>query len=127
MANKQPHPTEINLHKSTRILDVTFDDGEKFALSCEYLRVHSPSAEVQGHSPGEGVLQIDKEDVNIDHIEPVGNYAVQIYFDDEHNSGIYSWETLYKLGKNHDANWQNYLGRLKTAGVPHTAFGNKEL
>ena len=127
MANKQPHPTELNLHKSTRTLEITFDDGAKFTLSCEYLRVHSPSAEVQGHSPGEGVLQIDKEDVNIEHIEPVGNYAVQIYFDDEHNSGIYSWETLYKLGKNQASNWQDYLDRLRTAGVPHSAFGNKEL
>ncbi|MEE9342954.1 MAG: DUF971 domain-containing protein [Gammaproteobacteria bacterium] len=127
MANKHPHPTELNLHKARRILEITFDDDARFELTCEYLRVHSPSAEVQGHGPGEGVLQMDKEGVSIEHIEPVGNYAVQIYFDDDHNTGIYSWETLYKLGQNKEQNWQDYIDRLKKAGATHSVLGNKVL
>lgn len=111
-----PKPTEINLHKQSRVLEVTFDDGEKFEYTCEYLRCFSPSAEVQGHGPGEEVLQVGKEFVNIDKIEPVGNYAVSIHFTDGHNSGIYSWETLYKLGKNKDEYWNSYLKRLQEAG-----------
>ena len=125
MVNTAPHPTEINLHQKSRILEITFDDGAHFELPCEYLRVYSPSAEVQGHGPGEGVLQLDKEDVNIKHIEPVGNYAVQIYFDDEHSTGIYSWDTLYKLGVNQEQNWQDYLNRLREVGAPHSQLGNK--
>jgi len=127
MAETHPHPTEVNLHQKSRTLEVKFDDGAQFEMSCEYLRVYSPSAEVQGHGPGEGVLQVDKENVNIKSIEPVGNYAIQIYFDDDHNTGIYSWDTLYKLGTNKDENWQSYLDRLKEAGVPHSQFGNKTL
>ncbi len=125
MADKYPHPTEINFHQKSRTLDITFDDGAEFTMSCEYLRVHSPSAEVQGHGPGEGVLQVDKEDVSIKHIEPVGNYAIQIHFDDDHNTGIYAWETLYKLGANQEENWKAYLDRLKEAGAPHSQLGNK--
>jgi DUF971 family protein len=125
MAQHHPHPTEINLHQKSKILEIAFDDGARFKFSCEYLRVHSPSAEVQGHGPGEGVLQVDKEDVGIDQIEPVGHYAIQIYFDDEHNTGIYSWETLYKLGVNMEQNWAAYLERLKAAGAPHSALGTK--
>lgn len=125
MATGNPHPTEINLHQKSRMLEISFDDGSHFELPCEYLRVYSPSAEVQGHGPGEGVLQVDKEDVNIKHIEPVGNYAVQIYFDDEHSTGIYSWDTLYKLGANREKNWQDYLSRLREAGAPHSQLGNK--
>jgi len=127
MAETHPHSTEVNLHQKSRTLEIKFDDGAQFELSCEYLRVFSPSAEVQGHGPGEGVLQVDKEDVNIKSIEPVGNYAIQLYFDDDHNTGIYSWDTLYKLGTNKDKNWQEYLDRLKAAGVPHSQFGNKTL
>ena len=125
MAQDKPHPTEINLHQQSKMLEIKFDDGAHFEMSCEYLRVHSPSAEVQGHGPGEGVLQVDKEDVGIERIEPVGNYAIQIYFDDDHNTGIYSWDTLYKLGANKEKNWQDYLDRLKAAGAPHSALGNK--
>jgi DUF971 family protein len=125
MTQKHPHPTEINLHQKSRMLEITFDDGARFEMSCEYLRVHSPSAEVQGHSPAESVLQVDKEDVNIERIEPVGNYAIQIYFDDEHNTGIYSWETLYRLGANQQQNWDTYLNRLREAGVPHSQLGTK--
>jgi len=85
-------------------------------MSCEYLRVHSPSAEVQGHSPGQKVLQIGKENVNIDAIEQVGNYAIKPQFDDGHNSGIFSWDTLYMLGKHQAKNWQHYLALLKEEG-----------
>ncbi len=111
-----PTPTEINLHRSSKVLEITFDDGAHFNFPCEMLRVYSPSAEVQGHGPGERVLQLDKEDVNIDHIEPVGNYAVVLHFDDEHNTGIFSWEYLYKLGQNQEGLWQDYLHELAKAG-----------
>jgi DUF971 family protein len=115
-------PTEINLHKQSRILEITFEDGARFHLPAEYLRVYSPSAEVQGHGPGEGVLQIGKEDVNIDNIVAVGNYAVQLYFDDNHNTGIYSWATLYELGANQAEYWQEYLQKLEAAGHKHSAL-----
>jgi len=111
-----PKPTEISLHKKSRILEVTFADGEHFEFSCEFLRVHSPSAEVQGHGPGQGVLQLGKEDVVINKIDPVGSYAIQPAFDDGHDTGIYSWETLYDLGKNKDKYWQEYLQKLEAAG-----------
>ena len=114
--SNNPRPTEINLHQKSKTLDITFDDGEHFAYSCEYLRCFSPSAEVQGHGPGEEVLQVGKEHVGIDKIEPVGNYAICIHFDDSHHTGLYSWETLYRLGKNMDANWAGYLQRLEEAG-----------
>ena len=111
-----PKPTEINLHQKSRILEISFEDGNTFKLSYEFLRVHSPSAEVQGHGPGQGVLQLAKENVNITGIEPVGNYAIQPSFDDGHDTGIYSWETLYDLGRNHDRYWQEYLDKLAAAG-----------
>ncbi len=110
------HPTEINLHRQSRVLEITFDDGSRFDLPCEYLRVYSPSAEVQGHGPGQETLQVGKEDVNIERIEPVGNYAVILHFDDGHNTGIYSWSTLYDLGANYERKWQDYLARLEAAG-----------
>jgi len=115
MANS-PLPTNINLHQKSRMLEIDFDNGEKYQYTCEYLRCFSPSAEVQGHGPGQEVLQVGKENVNIEKIEQVGNYAICIHFDDGHNTGIYSWETLYKLGKNYQANWDNYLKRLEQAG-----------
>ncbi len=111
-----PKPTEINLHQASHILEIAFDDGERFKMTTEYLRVNSPSAEVQGHGPGQGVLQIGKQDVNITKIDQVGNYAIQLFFDDNHDTGIYSWDTLYNLGKNMDENWKNYLEELKAAG-----------
>lgn len=111
-----PKPTDINLHQQSRILEVTFEDGSHFELPCEYLRVYSPSAEVQGHGPGQEVLQIGKENVNITAIEPVGNYAIQLEFDDGHNTGIYSWDTLYVLGRNKEEMWADYLRRLEEAG-----------
>jgi len=108
-------PTGITLHKNAQTLELDFD-GEKFDLPCEYLRVYSPSAEVRGHGPGQEVLQLGKEDVNIEKVEQVGTYAVSIYFDDGHNSGIYDWDLLYDLGVNYDKHWQNYLDRLEAAG-----------
>lgn len=109
-------PTEINFHQKSRVLEVTFDDGKCFEMTSEFLRVYSPSAEVRGHGPGQEVLQLGKEDVNIKQIEPVGNYAIQLHFDDEHNTGIYSWETLYDLGSNQEQLWKDYLARLEEAG-----------
>jgi DUF971 family protein len=114
--SKTPKPVEISLHQKSRVMNIAFEDGEDFALSYEYLRVHSPSAEVQGHGPGQGVLQLAKESVLITGVEPVGNYAIQPTFDDGHDTGIYSWETLYDLGKNHERYWQEYLDKLAAAG-----------
>ena len=114
-----PAPTEIKLHKRSRVLEVSFEDGAHFELPCEYLRVFSPSAEVKGHGPGQEVLQLGKEDVNIASIEPVGQYAVRLCFDDGHDTGLYSWKLLYELGENKDRKWQEYLARLESAGHPH--------
>jgi DUF971 family protein len=108
-----PKPTDIILHKKSRTLEVAFDSGEQFVMPCEYLRVLSPSAEVQGHGPGERVLVPGKRDVNISAIEPVGNYAVLLRFSDGHATGIFSWETLYDLGINQETNWQSYLDALE--------------
>ena len=108
--------SEIHLHQTSRVLELVFHDGMKFNLSCEYLRVYSPSAEVAGHGPGQEVLQIGKEDVNITSLEPVGNYALKLIFDDGHSTGIYTWDYLYDLGVNYDRKWQSYLQRLKDAG-----------
>lgn len=111
-----PRPTDIKLHQKSRVLEMSFDDGSTFQMPCEYLRVYSPSAEVRGHGPGQEVLQLGKENVNITSIEPVGNYAIKFEFDDGHNTGLYSWDTLYHLGSNQDALWQEYLDRLEQAG-----------
>ncbi|MBI5937678.1 MAG: DUF971 domain-containing protein [Betaproteobacteria bacterium] len=111
-----PIPTEIKLHQQSKKLEVAFNDGSRFELPCEYLRVFSPSAEVRGHGPGQEVLQVGKINVEIKHIEPVGHYAVVLEFSDGHNSGIYSWDYLYDLGKKQDIYWQEYLRRLAEAG-----------
>lgn len=116
MRKNTVRPTEIKLHQKSRVLEITFDDGAHFKLPCEYLRVYSPSAEVRGHGPGQEILQLGKENVNITAIEPVGTYAVCLFFDDEHSTGIYSWEYLHDLGVNHEANWKRYLERLEAAG-----------
>lgn len=115
-AEKKHRPTDIRLHQKSRVLEVIFDNGAEFRLPCEFLRVHSPSAEVQGHGPGQEILQVGKEEVNITSIEPVGSYAVKLHFDDGHNTGLYSWAFLYRIGQNHSAMWQSYLQRLKDAG-----------
>jgi DUF971 family protein len=109
-------PTDIKLHKRSRVLEVAFADGERFNLPCEYLRVFSPSAEVRGHGPGQEVLQVGKEDVNIQRIDPVGNYAVKLVFDDGHDTGIYDWDYLHELGTSYAEKWDNYLKRLEKAG-----------
>ena len=111
-----PRPTDIKLHQRSRVLEIHFEDGFSCNLTCEYLRVFSPSAEVRGHGPGQEILQIGKENVNVTAIEPVGNYGVKLVFDDGHDTGIYSWSTLHELATNYEANWQDYLARLKKAG-----------
>ena len=109
-------PTEITLRKSSKMLVVAFEDGAEFSFSFEYLRVHSPSAEVIGHGPGQETLQTGKENVAITAIDPVGHYAVRLVFDDGHDTGLYSWTYLHELGHNMEENWKRYLDRLATAG-----------
>lgn len=116
MNPKTPRPTEITLHQQSNRLDIAFDDGERFELSCEYLRVFSPSAEVRGHGPGQEVLQPGKKEVGIRAVEPVGMYAVKLVFTDGHDTGIYSWEYLHELGVKRESNWKTYLARLAQAG-----------
>jgi len=111
-----PRPTDIKLHQQSRVLELAFDDGYRCNLTCEYLRVHSPSAEVQGHGPGQEVLQVGKEEVGIDALEPTGNYALKIRFDDGHDTGLFTWDYLYALGQCHEENWAKYLERLAAAG-----------
>ena len=111
-----PHLTEIKLHRRSRRLELAFDSGEQFDLSAEYMRVYSPSADVQGHSPEQAVLQEGKREVGIDRIEAVGQYALRLFFDDGHNTGIYAWKWLYELGADQAGKWQNYLDRLEAAG-----------
>ena len=111
-----PTPVELRYDRTARILRVRFDNEESFTYTAEYLRVHSPSAEVRGHGPGQEVLQVGKERVGIDAIEPVGNYAVRLCFDDGHATGLYSWEELHWLGTHHERLWTDYLERLRAAG-----------
>lgn len=110
-------PTEIKLHQKSRVLEVIFEDGERFELSCEFLRVFTPSAEARGHGPGQEVLQVGKQNVVIERIEPVGNYAIRPVFSDGHDSGLYSWDVLYNLGSHRDELWRAYLDRLSAAGA----------
>ena len=112
-----PQPTEIKLHQVSRILEVSFADGKVFALPCEFLRVYSPSAEVRGHAPGQEVLQVGKKNVEITRVEPVGVYAVQLFFSDGHDTGIYSWDLLYEYGSRQQEMWDRYLARMKEAGA----------
>jgi DUF971 family protein len=111
-----PRPTGIILHRASHVLEVAFDSGETFNLPCEYLRVNSPSAEVQGHAPSQRILQVGKQNVNIVEIVPVGHYGVLLKFDDGHDTGIYSWDVLHDLGRNQARNWQEYLDALAAAG-----------
>jgi DUF971 family protein len=112
-----PRVTDLTLHRASHALEVAFDSGERFTLPCEYLRVESPSAEVQGHGPGQKVLVPGKRDVNIDAIEPVGHYGVLLRFSDGHATGIFSWATLHTLGREYDARWADYLSALEAAGA----------
>lgn len=114
-------PTEIDLHTQSRILEIAFDDGARFRLPCEYLRVYSPSAEVRGHSPATAKLQTRKEGVSITDLRPIGHYAVKIVFDDGHDSGLYDWQYLYKLGRAWQPLWLDYLERIAAAGYSRTA------
>jgi DUF971 family protein len=110
-------PTELRLKRAERRLDITFDDGTRFSLPAEYLRVESPSAEVQGHGPGQKQTVAGKAQVGIERVEPVGNYAVRLIFDDRHDTGIYSWTYLYQLGREHDERWASYIDDLAKAGL----------
>jgi DUF971 family protein len=111
-----PTPTALTVHTQSRTLEIAFDDGAAFSLPFELLRVYSPSAEVRGHGPGQEVLQTGKRNVSMTALEPVGNYAVQPHFSDDHNTGIYAWDYLYWLGKNQAQLWEDYLQRLAAAG-----------
>ena len=123
MEAKTPKPTEIKLHQKSRVLEISFADGKTFQLPCEFLRVYSPSAEVRGHGPGQEVLQVGKQDVDITQIEPVGSYAIQFTFSDGHDSGLYSWDILYEFGLHRDEMWQQYLARLEEAGGSRVSTG----
>jgi DUF971 family protein len=112
-----PTPTELRLKRAESLLEVAFDDGSRFALPAEYLRVESPSAEVQGHGPGQKVTVAGRRHVGILRVEPVGNYAVRIAFDDLHDSGIYSWDYLHRLGTEQEARWAAYLAELAAKGL----------
>ncbi len=117
MATSRPQPTALTVHQASRQLEVAYDDGAVFRIPFELMRVYSPSAEVQGHGPGQEVLQTGKRTVGIDALEPVGHYAVQPRFSDGHDSGIFSWDYLYRLGAEQDALWARYEARLAEAGV----------
>ncbi|MBI1174116.1 MAG: DUF971 domain-containing protein [Sideroxydans sp.] len=115
-------PTEITLHQKSNTLEVAFDDGTRFQLPAEFLRVLSPSAEVRGHGPGQEVLQVGKKNVALTELEAVGSYALKLTFDDGHDSGLYTWDYLYELGQNQEQLWQGYLHELEEAGAsrdPH--------
>jgi DUF971 family protein len=112
-----PWPVELRLKQAEKRLDIEFDDGRKFTLPAEYLRVESPSAEVQGHGPGEKTIVAGRAHVGIMALEPVGNYAVRIRFDDLHDTGIYSWDYLYQLGVEHERRWRDYLAALDARGL----------
>ncbi|HMN65978.1 MAG TPA: DUF971 domain-containing protein [Burkholderiaceae bacterium] len=114
-------PTRVVVHQGSRVLEIEFSDGKLFRLPFEFLRVHSPSAEVRGHGPGQETLQTGKADVGIDSVESVGHYAIQPNFSDGHNTGIYAWDYLYWLGENQEPLWQQYLARLEAAGASRHA------
>jgi DUF971 family protein len=117
-----PIPTEIKLHQTSRVLEVAFNDGSLFTFPYEFLRVFSPSAEVRGHGHGQEVMQVGKQDVTITGVEPVGSYAIQPTFSDGHDSGIYSWDYLFEIGKNQDMLWSRYLQQLADAGASRQAL-----
>lgn len=117
LSRDTPRPIEIKLHKQSKILDITFSDGQVFHFPYEFLRVHSPSSDVRGHGPGQGILQTGKREININQVKPVGNYAIQLDFSDGHNTGLYSWDLLYSYGLDQDKMWQQYLQRLKDANA----------
>jgi len=117
LTSQTPQPTSITVHQQSRVLEVGFDDGRQFRIPFELMRVYSPSAEVQGHGPGQEVLQTGKREVGLVALEPVGNYAVQPRFSDGHDTGIFSWDYLYFLGSQQDELWRKYEQRLQAAGA----------
>lgn len=121
LSQQTPQPTEITVHQQSRTLEVGFSDGRQFRIPFELMRVYSPSAEVQGHGPGQEVLQTGKREVDVVALEPVGNYAVQPTFSDGHSSGIFSWDYLYFLGSQQEELWRKYQERLQAAGVDRDA------
>jgi DUF971 family protein len=112
-----PIPTDIKLHRKSRFVELFYENGERYELDFEFLRVFTPSAEARGHGPGQEVLQTGKRDVEIERIEPIGNYALCFVFSDGHDSGLYSWDLLYNLGKHHDELWQDYLKQIEAQGL----------
>ena len=118
---ESPIPTDVKLHQVSKVLELAFADGRAFRLPYEFLRVHSPSAEVRGHGPGQETLQVGKKDITIDEVEPIGHYAIRPRFSDGHDTGIYSWEYLHDLCVRQDALWQDYLDRLAAAGASREA------
>ena len=116
-----PTPTALTVHNQSRMLEIAFSDGAQFSIPFELMRVYSPSAEVQGHGPGQEILQTGKREVNVVELEPVGNYAVKPVFSDGHESGIFSWDYLYKLGAEQQQLWDDYTRRLQAAGVARDA------
>ena len=119
MTTPDPRPTEIKARRQSRLLEVAFDDGRRFELPFEYLRVYSPSAEVRGHGPGQETLQLGKHEVGIRSVDRVGNYAVRLVFDDGHDSGLYTWDYLYELGATWAEKWPQYLARLAKLGIAY--------
>lgn len=119
-SNAKIYPLEIKLHQSSKLLEIKFNNLTECMLSCEFLRVYSPSAEVRGHGPGQETLQIHKENVGIENIEPIGQYAVKLTFSDGHNTGIFSWDYLYELAATYDVLWEEYLRKLSIAGIQRT-------
>jgi len=117
MDHESPQPTEIKLHQKSRVLEIAFADGKSYRLPFEFLRVHSPSAEVRGHGPGQEVLQTGKKEVDITRVEPVGSYALQLCFSDGHDTGIYSWDLLHQYGAQQETMWRQYLERMEQAGA----------
>lgn len=112
-----PIPSEIKLHRKSRLLELIYDNGERFELDFEFLRVFTPSAEARGHAPGQEILQTGKRGVDIERLEPVGTYALRPVFSDGHDSGLYSWDMLYNLGRHRDELWQEYLNQLEARGL----------
>ena len=117
LKSESPTPTELTVHSQSRVLEIAFSDGQQFRIPFELMRIYSPSAEVQGHGPGQEILQTGKRLVDIAQLEPIGNYAVKPVFSDGHESGIFSWDYLYFLGSDQDRLWRDYSARLQAAGV----------
>ena len=120
ISNAKIYPLEIKLHQASKLLEIKFSNLTECMLSCEFLRVHSPSAEVKGHGPGQEILQTYKENVSIESIEPVGQYAVKLVFSDGHNTGIYTWDYLYELAATYEVLWEEYIKKLSNAGIKRT-------